>query len=154
MTAGGGTLDLSGLDDQSAWFTTDSSGNVASLAGDVKAQFSTLISNTGDLSSSNVSARIQIGGIPGDVTTPPRVLGVDGNGNVVSEPWDRLSAQQIWSYLDWDKGNYCLLLSRIEADIAQGATLLTSNHQNFLLGQQPPSSFSRLDPILKPPSGK
>jgi hypothetical protein len=106
VKAGGGTADLSGVDDQASWFMSDNSGNITCLQDSLTPLFSNAISNTGDLASSNLSVRIQIGKTPGDTSASPRVLSVDANGVPIAEPWDRLSSQQVWSYLDWDKGRY------------------------------------------------
>lgn len=72
--------------------------------------FSTTISNTGDLSSSNPSLRIQIGNT-GTMSSLPRVLSVDSNGNLISALWDRLSDSQVWSFLDWDRGQKAFCIS-------------------------------------------
>jgi hypothetical protein len=81
----------------------DASQNIRRLQSNVTPLFAKAISDTGDLGSSNLSVRIQIGKVPDDTSGPPRVLSVDSNGTPAAEPWDCLSAQQVWSYLDWDK---------------------------------------------------
>jgi hypothetical protein len=108
MKASGATADLSdmsssGVGDLGAWFGKDGQGNITCLDSQQVPIISLPISNTGDLAGSNPSIRIQIGK-SGDISSPAIVLSVDGNGNVICELWDRLSTQQVWSYLDWAKG--------------------------------------------------
>lgn len=126
------TVSLSAID-ASVWFVTDpNSKAITSVATGQSAPFQQTISNTGDLPSSLTAVRIQIG--PNlDPTQAPQVLSVGGKGNVILEAWDRLSAAQTWSYLDWDKGDLLsvrsiYILKWLTCVLTQAATSSTFRH--------------------------